>query len=529
MLFTVEINTKTIYSQLDADGKSLWINQVNKRPDKLAAFQIQPIKNEKMRKMRELFLILFTLLSLTIFIGCEKEDLTIKSIALDKSTLPLTINSTYQFVVSFTPSNLQTPNYIWTTSDNSIVSVNDKGEISARSVGEATITVYTPDKTLQSSCKVNVLPINAIGISFNVKYLDLLIEQEEILTYIITPVNTTDKQVTWSSSDYNIATVDNTGKVKAVGIGEAKITAKTSNLISDVCNIKVNPIKASSISLNKIALSIEISDKETIVANLLPANTTNRKIFWSSSNTNIASVAENGEVTGLDLGSTIITAKSDDGGFTAICNVEVKLKGLVLTKTSINALPNQQELIHVKYSTSDIAYTHATWSSSNPSVAKVTSDGNGFNSALIETLNTGAAIITATSADGLKTAICNVTVKEINDYVSLIANPKSMSSSSLVTTYTLGCNFTNPTNSTIYINSVLLLDGSNQLLQIAEIQGSRYLNNGSLKTYFSPITMNENWSSAQSKLATYKVMVQYSINGNNYQIMTNINPNRIGL
>ena len=375
---------------------------------------LQTIK--KMRKLLPLFL---TVLSLTMFFGCGKEDLTIKSLSLDLSTLSLTVNQTHQFVVSITPTNLQAPIYTWTTSNNSIVSVDDKGEIKAISIGEATITVFIPDKTLQSSCIVSVQPINATGISLDVKSLELLIDEEKVLTYKITPDNTTNKQITWSSSDINIATVDNTGKVKAIGIGETKITAKTNNLIPDVCNIKVNPVKATSISLSQNSLSMEMSDKQSVNVSFTPVNTTNKKINWSSSNSTIATVSETGEITGVGEGTAIITAKSDDGGFTANCNVNVKLKGLILTKTTITTLPNQQELIWVKYSTSDAAYTHATWSSSNPTVAKVTGDGEGTNSASIQTNSTGTAVITATSADGTKIATCNVVVKDIKDFITL--------------------------------------------------------------------------------------------------------------
>lgn len=370
--------------------------------------------------MKRSIQVFFSVFCLTLFLGCQKkEEPTISSIVLDNTTLSLTINDTYQFTVKHEPSNLQAPSYIWSTSNENIVSVNNSGELTAKSIGEATITVFTSDKTLQSSCKVTVVPILATGISLSIKTIELLIEEEQTLTYIITPDNTTDKQVTWSSADNNVATVDNTGKVKAISVGETQIMIKTNNLISDVCNVKVKPIKATSVSLNKNSLSLEISDKETLAFNFIPENTTNKKVIWSSSNAAIAGVTENGEVTGTSEGSAVITVKSDDGGFTAICNVEVKLKGLTLSKSTINTLPNQKELIHVNYSTSNTAYLHATWISSNSSVAKITGDGDGTNSALIETFDLGTATITATSADGSKIATCSVNVKEITSFISL--------------------------------------------------------------------------------------------------------------
>lgn len=409
--------------------------------------------------MKKLFPLFLTVLSLVVFYSCKKDDLTIKNLTLDKSTLSLIINETHQFAVTITPTNLQAPHYTWTTSNKNIVSVDNKGEIKAISVGEATITVFNPDKTLQSSCKVSVQPINATAISLDVKSLELLVDEEVVLTYKITPDNTTNKQITWSSTDTNIATVDNTGKVKAIGVGETKITTKTNNLISDVCDVKVNPVKATTISLNQNSISMEISDKQTLIVNFTPANTTNKKIIWNSSNPTIASVSETGEVTGEGEGEAVITAKSDDGDFTANCNINVKLKGIVLTKTTLETLPNQQELIWVKYSTSDAAYTQATWSSSNPSVAQVTGDGIGTNSASIQTYSIGSAVITATSADGTKIATCNVVVKDITDFITLSVISRGIFNNNGFITGDVYSQITNNSSQSIVLTSFYMYDG----------------------------------------------------------------------
>ena len=462
---------------------------------KLFVIIYKPLKTKKMRNLLPYFL---TVLILSMFFSCEKEELTIKSITLDVPTLTLTINETHHFEVAITPTNLPAPIYTWTTSDKNIVTVNAKGEIKAIFVGEATITVFNPDRTLQSSCKVIVQPLNATAISIDVKNIELLIDEEIKLTYKITPDNTTNKQVTWSSADINIATVDDTGKVKAIGVGETKITAMTNNLISDVCDVKINPVKATSISLSQNSISMEMSDKQTLNVSFTPVNTTNKKIIWSSSNSSIATVSETGEITGRSEGTAIITVKSEDGGFSVDCNVNVKLKGIVLSQTTIETIPNQNEIIWVSYSTNDEAYTNATWNSSNPTVANVKSNGEGVNSAMIITYNTGMTIITATSADGQKIASCLVTVKEIFDYVTLTANPKSAKCQTTQSTYIIGCKLTNPTNCLIYIDAVVLLNDSNFGLQNATPVGYRTLKNGSSITYFDEITLYGDFSTCQA-------------------------------
>lgn len=270
-----------------------------------------------------------------------------------------------------------------------------------------------------------------------------------------------------------------------------------------------------------------MTDKELLSVVFNPTNTTNKHIAWSSSDDNIATISSDGMVTGIKEGQAVITAKSEDGNFTATCNITVKLKGIKLTKSAWQTLPSQREVIHVKYSTNDNAYTRATWSSSNPAVATITGDGAGTNSAEIVTKATGIATITATSADGSKTATCVVTVKEITDYVSLVAQPKSVSTVNGSVSFTINCKFTNPIDIKVDILSVWLTDSSNTALQIKAPSVPSVTNN-SLVTIFDPYTLYTDWSSAQRITSSYKAAVQYTCNGENYSIITNIDATTIG-
>ena len=561
--------------------------------------------------MKKLLTLCVIFASFTTFISCEKEDLTIKSITLDLPKLTLKVYETHQFVVSTNPANLNPPVYTWTSSNKDVLTVNDKGEVNAISLGDATITVNNVDKSLQASCDVTVEPIKATGFSFDLKNIELIINEEVVLTYKITPENLTNKQVTWSSADTKIATVDNTGRVKAIGVGETKITAKTDNLfsdvcnikvnpitakgisldlknidllveeetvltckitpenttnkqvtwssadtkiatvdntgrvkaigvgetkikaetdnlISDICNVKVNPIKAKSISLNQKSISIEISDKQTVNVNFTPENTTNKKINWSSSNSNVALVSETGEITGIGEGTAVITAKSEDGGFTANCDVLVNIKGLALTSSSISLPLGESQLIWVKYSTSNNAYIHATWRSSNQSVATVTGDGDGTNSAIIEAKGVGTTVITATSADGTKIASCYIYVDEMINFLFFQSNPQSASFTSNGTSYGVWCKITNPTNYYIYIDAVILLNEFNEMLQVGSLQGSANLGKGSVIATFNPVAFKEGYPSSGEKLSKYKVLIQISYKGKIYQKLVNVNSGPIG-
>ena len=370
--------------------------------------------------------ILFLLPIFILLIGCSKEDTpVVTSISFDKNEISIKVGESETLKVIHEPSDLPVPSYTWESSNEDVATITN-GKVTAMSVGEATIKVTAAELGLSASCKIKVNPVEAETIVLNTTNQELKIGDEFQLTATIEPENTTDKSITWESNDDKIATVTEEGLVKAVGVGKAIITVTSGN-VSVTCNIEVEPIQVTGISLSHEDIEIEITDEFELQATISPEDATNKKIIWSSSDEKIAKVSENGLITGLGEGKTIITAKSEDGGHTAQVNVTVNLKGIKLTQNNILlAFPDGREVIHVLYSHNDKAYLEATWTSDNPEIAAVTGDGVGTNSALIEAKGEGETIITATSADGLKTATCTVKVEKIK-VQQIVLNHSSLS------------------------------------------------------------------------------------------------------
>jgi uncharacterized protein (TIGR02145 family) len=151
----------------------------------------------------------------------------------------------------------------------------------------------------------------------------IVVGSSKILTAIVKPDNATNKVVIWTSSNAN-ATVDDNGKVTAVKVGEAIITATAGGKIA-TCTITIteditqNPV--TDITLNKDNLELMLGEFETLTATVLPDSATNKTVTWSS-NSASATVDANGTVTAVSAGSAIITATA--GGKTATCTVVVK-------------------------------------------------------------------------------------------------------------------------------------------------------------------------------------------------------------
>ena len=169
--------------------------------------------------------------------------------------------------------------------------------------------------------------VGVSGITLNKTALNLTIGASESLVATISPSNATNKDVEWTSSNTNVATVDTTGKVKAISTGSAIITVKTKDGAKVVtCNVTVkNPvISVTGVTLNKTALNLVTGASESLIATISPSNATNKNMEWTSSNTNVATVDTTGKVIGVSSGSATITVKTKDGAKVATCNVTVK-------------------------------------------------------------------------------------------------------------------------------------------------------------------------------------------------------------
>lgn len=164
-----------------------------------------------------------------------------------------------------------------------------------------------------------ILPVEATGITLDADTKEVLIGESFRLTATVSPDNTTDKTVTWTTSDELIATVDNDGNVTAVAVGNATVTA-TCGQVSASCEITVMPVIATGISVTPAEISAVEGDQIQLTATVIPDNTTDKTVIWTSSDEIVATVDATGLVSILKAGECEITATC--GTATAICSVK---------------------------------------------------------------------------------------------------------------------------------------------------------------------------------------------------------------
>ena len=167
--------------------------------------------------------------------------------------------------------------------------------------------------------------VPATGVSLNRTNETIEIGGTLTLYATVEPWDATYKGVTWTSSKENVATVSDQGVVTGVNTGYATITAKTSNDFTATCQIQVvaEKIAVTGISIEPSSDVIKVDGWTRLTVKFTPYNATNHNVTWSSNRDDIASVDNDGKVTGHIQGTATITARSEDGGFEATATVKV--------------------------------------------------------------------------------------------------------------------------------------------------------------------------------------------------------------
>ena len=305
-----------------------------------------------------------TLTKYNVTATCEVTVATLKTtVKLGKTGIRMGVGSTYRMKVTVWSNNTKTPAVRWLTSRKKVATVNQKGKITAKKVGMTTITAVSRDRLkVKANCKVRVIQ-RAKSIQIVPDYAVCYIGGTRKLHVTMKPKNTTLHNVTWSSADTSIATVENDGMVRGIAEGETKITAVTKDggKKKAVCVVKVTEkVPATGIVVAQSELTMKQGDSTKLSYSVLPNNTSDN-ITFASDNRRVAKVSGAGVVTATGTGNCTITILAD-GGVTSTVAVNV----VALNRSSLTMRQYDTETLIVEGTTAT-----ATWYSSNPRVATV--------------------------------------------------------------------------------------------------------------------------------------------------------------
>lgn len=331
-------------------------------------------------------------------------------LSLNPSLADIHVGESITLTAKISPESVIEKGVNWSSSDSNVATVKD-GVVVGISIGTAIITAKTTDgSNLSTTCTITVSPILASSISLDKTSVSIKLDEEITLTALVLPETTTNKEITWTSSNSKIAQVHD-GVITPVSQGFATITAKTTDGsdLSATCKVTVNGIMAQSLSLDKTSVELNVGESEKLLATIFPTNTTNKDIEWITSNISVATI-EDGLIRALSPGSATITAKTtDESKLTATCKVtvlDVPITSLSLSEESVELLVEGETTLTAIVYPENASNKELSWSTSDVSVVTV---DNGE----LKAIGSGQATIIVSTTDGTNISrICTVTVNK---------------------------------------------------------------------------------------------------------------------
>lgn len=283
----------------------------------------------------------------------------------------------------------------WSSDNEDVLFVDQNGQMRGIKEGTANVKAVVAGKETTKQITVNEIHIDSITIDGDQEF-EMVKNQTKNLSAKINPDNTTDddKNITWTSNKEDVAKVDNNGKITALKEGEATITAKVGTHETSV-KVNVKEIHIDSVVINELDDEFTRGDEFKFSASYTPENTTdeNKTVEWSSSNTDVGTIDQEGNFVALKEGTTKITAKigniKAEREITVIENHVNDFK-LLQEEGEVLNIGNTQKLVTVvNPENCTDAYT-IKYSSSDEEIATVDENGN------VTALKDGKVVITAT-------------------------------------------------------------------------------------------------------------------------------------
>lgn len=343
----------------------------------------------------------------------------VSGVSLNKASLTLYVGETESLAATVAPEDASDKTVAW-SSDNSAVASVSNGKVTANKPGTAVIKVVTNDLSKEAACTVTVKR-HAESVELSQKEIKLYLGENRSLTATVLPSDASDKNVTWSSSNPNVATVSTAGNVVSKSVGTTVITVKTADGGHQAsCHVTVlEPVVyATSLTITPQALNMNIGESASLTLQMLPSNA-NEKLVWESDNESVARVV-NGDITAVGVGVAKIMVKgknvtSNEVTVTVIDKFAVI--GVKLNESEKSLQVGDSFTLTATVLPEDARDKTVTWSSDKESVATV-KDG------VVTAVSPGTAIIKVTAGAGAFSATCSVTVEERIIEITEISYPE---------------------------------------------------------------------------------------------------------
>ncbi len=337
-------------------------------------------------------------------------------ITVDKEEITLTEGETDKITASVTPDDATEKGVTYESSDESVVKVDENGNITAVGEGTAVITVISKDDpSVTAKVSVTVDPVNvpADGITVDREEITLTEGETDKITASVTPDDATEKGVTYKSSDESVVKVDENGNITAVGAGEAVITVTAKGNPSLSVEIPVSitapqepeiptepeKIPVTDVTVDKSDIILEEGQSDKITASVTPDNATEKGVTYKSSDESVVKVDENGNITAVGAGeATVLVISKDDPTkaatvFVTVKPVNVPVDSITVDKEEITLTKGETDKITVSVTPDNATEKGVIYESGDESIVKTDKNGN------ITAVGVGETFVTVISKD----------------------------------------------------------------------------------------------------------------------------------
>ena len=324
------------------------------------------------------------------------------SLTLNTQSVTLGTDEKFTLVPSYAPVNA-VAEFTWTSSDQQVASVSEKGVIIAKNFGEADITVKSSNGK-SASCHVKVMPAPN-SIKLNANMLTIGVGETFDLDAKL-PEGTVSHSVVYSSNNPSAVSVSqNDGVLRGESVGTATIIAQTYNGKHAACNVIVRNAP-DDIFFDRSELSLGVGESE-VLRLILPDGTASAFTEWHSSNPEVADVGQTGEVRALTEGDATVTAVSFNGK-KAVCMVSVRSAPAEVSFAESEYLLAEGEVYQPEIIFPEGTASHAlSFQSSDPDICRVskstgelTAKKAGTVTLTVKTFNRVSATCTVTVEGG---------------------------------------------------------------------------------------------------------------------------------
>lgn len=319
------------------------------------------------------------------------------------------------------PENATMQNVIWSSGDERIVTVDANGTVTGIKRGNGRIIATATDgSNTRANFSIKVVQ-NPEKITLQQSEMTIDVGRNAACRATVEPKNADNKKLIWTSSDENVATVDRNGRIKGVSVGECTITCTSEVLESVKASLTVHiqqPVKK--LSFNSKTALVYVNETTQLAWTIEPSDATNQVVTFKSGKDSIATVDENGLVTGIKSGKTNIIAMTTDGSKRK-ANIGVQVgkhvSSVHMRRRHAYIDSGETATATAQIEPADALNKNMFWESSNPDIVKA--QGTTNKHMKLTGVNHGYAVVTGTTEDGgLQTSI-EVTVGDFDHGLSL--------------------------------------------------------------------------------------------------------------